>query len=174
MSSQSPDSILISSDGTELNVVNGSAIPANTRGILLAGTNAGTARFISVDGSGQVITVGAGTAGAPSGGVFSIQGITGGTALTIAQATASSLNATVVQGTANTLANAWPIKLTDGTNTMPTGDVAARAVYHRITDGTNTLGTSANPLITQAGSGGYAGQVEGRAAAGAATVGNPV
>lgn len=54
-----------------------------------------------------------------------------------------SLNATITgtttsnQGTANTLANAWPTKVTDGTNTMPTMDAVARKGFHAITDGTN-------------------------------------
>lgn len=48
---------------------------------------------------------------------------------------------TVAQGTAAALSGAWPIKLTDGTNTMPTADVAARASFHKITDGTNTMPT---------------------------------
>src|SRR6266702_1068982 len=44
---------------------------------------------------------------------------------------------TANQGTANTLANKWPVQVTDGTNAMPTGDVIARALFHEITDGTN-------------------------------------
>ena len=50
------------------------------------------------------------------------------------------------QGNAAGLSGAWPIKLTDGTNTAPTMDVAARAGYMRITDGTNTLGTLSTTL----------------------------
>lgn len=53
---------------------------------------------------------------------------------------------TVAQGTAAALSGAWPIKLTDGTNTAPTMDAAARAGYMRITDGTNTLGTLSTTL----------------------------
>lgn len=44
---------------------------------------------------------------------------------------------TADQGAPNTLANRWPVIITDGTNTMPTGDVAARAIFQQITDGTN-------------------------------------
>ena len=43
----------------------------------------------------------------------------------------------IKQGTAAALAGAWPAKVTDGVNTMPTMDVAARAGYFRRTDGTN-------------------------------------
>jgi hypothetical protein len=35
------------------------------------------------------------------------------------------------------------VRVTDGTNTMPTGDAAARGVFHRITDGTNTVAVKA-------------------------------
>lgn len=40
------------------------------------------------------------------------------------------------QGTANTLANRWPVIVTDGTNTMPTGDTVARSIFNQISDGT--------------------------------------
>lgn len=40
------------------------------------------------------------------------------------------------QGTANTLANAWPVKVTDGTNTLPTGDTVGRSIFNQISDGT--------------------------------------
>ena len=43
----------------------------------------------------------------------------------------------VAQGTAAVLAGAWPVKVTDGTNTLPTGDAAARSVFTQISDGTN-------------------------------------
>lgn len=49
----------------------------------------------------------------------------------------------VQQGAAIALSGAWPIKLTDGTNTAPTMDVAARAAFHKITDGTNTAAVKA-------------------------------
>lgn len=52
----------------------------------------------------------------------------------------------VAQGTAAALSGAWPAKITDGTNLLPTADVAARALYARLTDGTNTIGTLANTL----------------------------
>ncbi len=47
------------------------------------------------------------------------------------------------QGTANSLANRWPVIVTDGTNTMPTGDAATRGIFNRITDGTNTAAVKA-------------------------------
>jgi hypothetical protein len=44
---------------------------------------------------------------------------------------------TANQGTPNTLANAWTVEVTDGTNTLPTGDDKTRAIYTKSTDGTN-------------------------------------
>jgi len=49
----------------------------------------------------------------------------------------------VDQGVAAALAGGWPVKVTDGTNTMPTGDVVARAIFEKITDGTNTAAVKA-------------------------------
>ena len=43
---------------------------------------------------------------------------------------------TANQGTAAALADGWPVKVTDGTNTMPTGDALARSIFHQISDGT--------------------------------------
>jgi len=37
----------------------------------------------------------------------------------------------------NAIGSGVYVRLTDGTNTMPTGDAAARGIYHRLTDGTN-------------------------------------
>lgn len=67
--------------------------------------------------------------------------------------TGSNTIGIVNQGTAATLANAWSIKLTDGTNTMPTADVAARAMFVKQTDGTNVMPTgdvAARKIFVQA------------------------
>ena len=45
------------------------------------------------------------------------------------------------QGAAATLAGHWPVQITDGTNTMPTMDVASRPGFVKVTDGTNTQPT---------------------------------
>lgn len=50
---------------------------------------------------------------------------------------------TANQGTAAALAGRWPVIVTDGTNTMPTGDVVGRAIFEKITDGTNTAAVKA-------------------------------
>jgi len=67
----------------------------------------------------------------------------GGSDGTNARTIKTSTDGTIItdQGLPNTLANRWPVIITDGTNTGPTMDAAARAGYVRITDGTNTIGT---------------------------------
>lgn len=49
----------------------------------------------------------------------------------------------VSQGTAAALSGAWPVKVTDGTNTMPTMDAVGRAGFQKVTDGTNTAAVKA-------------------------------
>ena len=65
-------------------------------------------------------------------------------AVTVAQVTAANLNATVTgtvtanQGTAAAASNRWPVTVSDGSNSMPTMDVASRRGYQQITDGSNS------------------------------------
>lgn len=141
MSGVSPSSVLFSSDGYELAVVDGAAFVPNTRSILFAGNDGTNTRTVLVDSLGRPVMVGAGTAGSPAGGVITIQGDPAGTPVTVNQGTSpwvisgtvsvSSVGGTVAvtqstspwvvsgtvtsdQGAPNTLANAWPITLTDG------------------------------------------------------------
>jgi hypothetical protein len=95
MSSDSPVSELFSSDGYELAIINNTATPVGTRGLLVAGSDGTDSRIILMDGSNRQIVAGAGTAGTPAGGVLTIQGITSGTPVIVSQATAANLNATV-------------------------------------------------------------------------------
>ncbi|MBZ5703263.1 MAG: hypothetical protein LAN84_15630, partial [Acidobacteriia bacterium] len=46
---------------------------------------------------------------------------------------------------------AWPVKVTDGTNSMPAMDAGARAGFQKITDGTNTaiVDPCANSALTR-------------------------
>jgi hypothetical protein len=50
---------------------------------------------------------------------------------------------TVAQGTAAALSGAWPVKVTDGTNSLPTMDTVGRAGFQKVTDGTNTAAVKA-------------------------------
>jgi hypothetical protein len=115
------DSILVSW------TIGGSASPTfNGVDVSLIGKNSVTS--ILYDASGSPL----GTAGNPIR-----VNPTGGTTQPV------SGTVTGNQGTANTLANKWPVQVTDGTNTMPTADVAARALFEKITDGTNTAAVKA-------------------------------
>jgi hypothetical protein len=66
----------------------------------------------AVNASGSVQIAGQGVAGTPAGGVVSVQGVSGGTTLTI------SGSVTANQGTAAALSGAWPVEITDGTNIL--------------------------------------------------------
>lgn len=80
-----------------------------------------------------------GSAGTAASNVLSVQGIASMTPVQVSQATAANLNATVAQGAGSGAATTfWYTRNTDGTNTMPTMDVAARSGFQRVTDGTNT------------------------------------
>ena len=193
MANESPASILFDRDGYDLAIGNDDTITINQPGFLTLGSNGSVAKFIKVNNSGQLVIVGAGSAGSPTGGIITIQGAAGGTpvpisvaslplpsgaateatlatrlsnatftsrintfgqktmanstpvvissdqsAITITGSTTVSGTVTSNQGTANTLANRWPVIITDGTNTQPTGDIVDRAIFHKITDGTNT------------------------------------
>lgn len=132
MSGVSPSSVLFSSDGYELAVVDGAAFVANTRSLLIAGNDGANTRTVLIDSTGRQVVVGAGTAGSPAGGVITIQGDAAGTAVPVSGTVAvSSVGGTVAvtqstspwvvsgtvtsnQGAPNSLANSWPITITDG------------------------------------------------------------
>ena len=78
----------------------------------------------------------------------------GGTAKdpTQIRALTSSDVVTSAQGTAAALAGYWPVRVTDGTNTMPTMDVASRAGFQKITDGTNTASVTGASALKVDGS----------------------
>lgn len=99
------------------------------------------------------------------------------------QATAANLNATAAQGAGSgSAATFWYTRNTDGTNTMPTMDAAARSGYQRVTDGTNTAAVKAastaaaasDPSVVVAVSPNSPATVVGGAANSAAVSGNPV
>lgn len=115
--SDNPSNIYVANS---IKLVDGSATPnVNTLAI-----KAGSVLSASTD-TAAVITIRdtvtiqgpSGSPGTPSGGILTIQGVSGGT------------NVPVQQGTANTVANGWPIKITDGTNTAgvsSNGDVKTK------------------------------------------------
>lgn len=95
------------------------AAPTYTTGQMSA-LSLTTTGLLRVDGSGVIQPV------SDAGGSLTVDG-----------------TVTANQGTANTLANRWPTIITDGTNTMPTGDAVGRAIFNRITDGTNAAAVKA-------------------------------
>lgn len=83
MSGESPVVELYNSDGYQLAVYDGTPIPASTPALLVAGSDGTNSRYILIDGSSRQVVVGAGTAGSPSGGIITIQGVIGGTAVPV-------------------------------------------------------------------------------------------
>lgn len=156
MSGESPNVIIYDVSGQEMSVSNGLAIPTATSALLFAGSDGTNAHYILMDGSGRTIVAGAGTAGTPTAGVLTIQGISGGTVVPV------SGTVTANQGTANSLANAWTTELTDGTH----GPVAVKAASTAAvaTDPSLVVSISPNNTVT----------VVGDAASGSALAGNPV
>lgn len=84
MSSDSPAAILFSRDGYDVAIKDGYTIISEQTGIILAGKNGSTAKFIKLDGYGQTIIVGAGASGsAVTGNPVLVSGSDGTNARTI-------------------------------------------------------------------------------------------
>jgi hypothetical protein len=115
MSMDSPVSILFDVNGVTLPVANGVATPASTPALMVAGSDGTTSRYIGVDSSGRTVTVGAGTAGTPAGGILSIQGVSGGFALPVSGTVTATVAAVGATGAAVPASAAF-IGISDGTN----------------------------------------------------------
>ena len=90
MMGDSPAVLLYDANNIALSVRNGVAIPANTPGLHVMGSDGTNSRYLTVDASGRLTVVGAGSAGTPATGVQTVQGITNGTPLNVAQITATT------------------------------------------------------------------------------------
>jgi hypothetical protein len=133
----------------------GSALPPTT--MVVGGSDGTLVRNILTSATGQQVVIGAGTAGAASGGIITVQGVasmtpmlisgTGtagvpGTAVLTVQGIASGTALPASQGAGSgAAATYWYQRVTDGTNTLPTMDVAARRGFITVTDGTNSMPT---------------------------------
>lgn len=158
-------------DSTQLPAALGQTTAAGSLSIVLNSNQVGTAgssatTVLSVQGiaSGTNLPVsqatasalnatvtGSGSAGTAAAGVVTVQGIASMTPVQVSQATAANLNATVAQGAGSgSAATFWYARVTDGTNTMPTMDAAARSGYQRVTDGTNTATVKAASTVPTA------------------------
>lgn len=113
--SDSPAVILFDTNGIEVTVADGVAIPVNTRALLAAGTDGANARIILVDASGRPVVVGAGVAGTPAGGVVSIQGVASGTPVPISGSVTAS-NPSVGTNNSAIPASSTQVGGSDGTN----------------------------------------------------------
>ena len=103
MSFDSPVVIIYDSNNKPLAVLNNASIPINTSGIISMGSDGSNSRYITVDSSGKIVVVGSGVAGSPSGGVLTVQGIAGGTAVPISCPSGLSISGIIkpLYGTAN-------------------------------------------------------------------------
>lgn len=132
--------------------VDGSAATQPVSGTVTA--NAGTGTF-AISAAALPLPSGAatsakqpalGTAGSASADVITVQGIASMTALKVdGSAVTQPVSGTVTsnQGTANTTANAWPIKVTDGTNAVTVASLTnSKALAVEIVDGAGTQITS--------------------------------
>ena len=90
MSLDSPSSILYDNSGVALAVQDNVALVASQPALMVAGFDGTNTQFISVNAAGQQVIVGAGVAGTPSGGVVSVQGVVGGTAIPVTPGTSGT------------------------------------------------------------------------------------
>jgi hypothetical protein len=82
-------------------------------------------------------------AGTPYVRVYVLAWTSGSLTLNYAFSSAPTQIPVVAQGAAAALSSRWPVRVTDGTNSMPTMDVAARSGFMRVTDATNTAAVKA-------------------------------
>ena len=137
--------------GTNLHTVVDSGavtVSQNTASNLNANVSQATGTNLHTVVDSGAVTVSQGTASNLNANVSQATGtnlhtVVDSGAVTVSQGTSSNLKAVVDQGTAAALNAPWTVKVTDGTNTFPTMDVAARAGFEKITDGTNTAAVKA-------------------------------
>jgi hypothetical protein len=87
---------------------------------------------VAVNSSGQLVVIGAGVAGTPSGGVVSVQGVASGTTLPVSISGSQSVNVAQVLGSAISATNGLFTNLLQGNAILS----ATNPIFNRITDGT--------------------------------------
>lgn len=160
MGYESPNVNLIDSSGNSLPVQSGSAIPASTPALLLAGSDGTNSRYITLDTSGRQLMVGAGTAGTPTGGVVSIQGVAGGLSVPISgTVTATSASQTTTGAATPASATLMGGSVTTASPTYTTGTLNALSLTTsgllRI-DGSGVTQPVSGTVTANAGSGNFA------------------
>lgn len=173
MSGMSPASVLFSSDGYELAVVQNTTIPTGTRALLTAGSDGTNARPIAVDSSGRPIMVGPGTAGTPTGGVVTIQGISGGQPVPISGSiTASNASVGTTGTTVPASASLAGATVVTSAPTLTNGNLASLYVTtagRLIIDGSQVTQPVSGTVTANAGTGNF--NVIGTGTAGSAASG---
>ena len=88
-----PAVVLVDFEGNEVTLEEGQTIIATNSGLLILGKDGTTARFLKVDANGSPVIVGAGTAGSPTGGVVSVQGVSGGQPIAVSDVGSTRVSA---------------------------------------------------------------------------------
>lgn len=153
---KSPVVILYDAAGVAMAVQDGVAIPANTKGLLLAGKEGSNSRFVRVASDGTVRTDPTGTTTQPISGTVVANAGTGPFPVS------DNGGSLTIDGTVTAHAGTGPWPVTDNGGSL--------TVDGPLTD--SQLRATPVPISMSVGS--YGGQVEGRASDGAAPVGNPV
>jgi hypothetical protein len=158
--------VVIASNQTAIPVTdNGGSLTVDGTVTANIGTTNGLALDVTLTGGTQKSIVRGGAKGATTAAdvtstaegadhqALDIQIYHGGVAKdpTAIRALTSSDVVTAAQGTAAALSGYWTVRVTDGTNTMPTGDTVGRAIFEKITDGTNTAVVKAASTAAVAG-----------------------
>jgi hypothetical protein len=128
--------------GVDLPVAIASSITIPISGVVIADIKDSAGNTLSSNGSGALQVAGTGVAGTPNAGVMSIQGVSGGTAVTISGTVTTSGTTAVTQST-----SPWVDNITQfgGTN-ISTGTGASGAGIPRV-----TVSNDSNILATQSG-----------------------
>ena len=134
----------------------GSAVTGNP--VLIAGSDGTDARTLSTDASGHPIVVGDGTAGSPAGGVVSVQGVSGGTAVPVS----FSGTTTVVGDAASGSPVAGNPVLIGGSDGTDARTISTDASGHPVIVGDGTAGSPAGGVVSVQGvSGGQSLPISG-------------
>lgn len=128
--------------GNPVPVVSGSTLNSGSRGFVIYGKDGSNqTRNFTVDASGNLAIQNPSNLDVTVSSRFNTLGqktMTGSTPVVIAS---NQTEFPVSQGTSASLAAAWSVKVTDGTNVHPTMDAQTRAGFCKITDGVNNVVT---------------------------------
>jgi len=156
MSSLQTPVILYDASGNPISTTPGSAAPGSA--IQIGGTDGSALRALSTDSSGHPVIVGSGTAGSPSGGVVSIQGVTSGTAIPVSGSitatnpsvgtdnSAKPSSDTLIGGSDGT--NVQAARIFDSDSGAGTQWVLGVQLRQSASGGSVELGTSSYPINT--------------------------